>query len=176
MSFAYCPYCGEKLTPKEIGDEGMLPYCNRCLKPFWEEFSVCVICAVVNEHNQVALLKQSYVSQQNEVCVAGFIQKGETAEQTAIREIEEEIGLDVQNLTYIKSYFHEKKNMLMFGFRADVKKADFTLSKEVDSARWVNLKNAPEYLKKGGIAWQLVSEIKGKYNECKRELFTSHSV
>lgn len=36
MRFTYCPYCGEKLTKKEIGDEGLVPFCEKCNVPLWE--------------------------------------------------------------------------------------------------------------------------------------------
>ena len=165
MHFTYCPQCGKRLIPREIGDEGMLPYCEDCRRPFWDMFATSVICAAVNEYNEVALLRQDYVSTQNHVCVAGIIQMGETAEAAAVREIKEEIGQDVLHLTYVRSYYYEKSGMLMLGFMAEVKKTDFALSGEVDAAEWVPLSEAPELLRKGGVAWQLVSEIAGKFEK-----------
>ena len=44
----------------------------------------------------------------------------------------------------------------MLGYRALVKKKDFTLSGEVDSAEWFPFKHALEKLREGSIAWQLV--------------------
>ena len=43
MKFTYCPDCGTKLIQKEIGDEGLMPYCENCKKPFFEMFSTCII-------------------------------------------------------------------------------------------------------------------------------------
>lgn len=159
MRFEYCPYCGEKLVKKEIGDEGIIPYCNGCQIPLWDMFTTSVICAVINEYNEIALLRQEYVSETKYVCVAGIMKIGESAEETAVREIKEEIGLDVERLQYIKSYPYDKKEMLMLGYRADVKKDKLKLSDEVDSASWFPLSEALEKLRQGGIAWQLVKEI-----------------
>ncbi len=159
MHFIYCPHCGNKLIDKEIGDEGMIPYCEACRVPLWDMFSTCVICAVVNELNEIALIKQQYVSATSYVCVAGIMQLGENAEETAIREIEEEIGLNVEELQYIRSYFYDKKHMLMLGYRANVKKADFALSQEVDSVAWIPLTDALSKLREGSIAWQLVKAV-----------------
>ncbi len=64
---------------------------------------------------------------------------GESAEETAIQEIKEEIGLDVETLEYIQSYPCDKKEMLMLGFLAKVKKADFVISQQVDAIEWVSL-------------------------------------
>lgn len=158
MHFTYCPQCGNKLIDKEIGDEGEIPFCTVCSRPFWDMFTTSIICAVTNEYGEIALIRQDYVSRTSYVCVAGIMQLGETAEETAMREVREEIGLDVENLTYVRSYFYEKKTMLMLGYHAVVKKSDFVLSGEVDSAAWFTPEEALSKLREGSIAWQLVRE------------------
>ena len=45
--------------------KGLLPFCNSCSKPYFDWFGICIITAVVNEYNEVALLRQSYVSSTN---------------------------------------------------------------------------------------------------------------
>ncbi len=159
MRFTYCPHCGAKLISKEIGDEGMIPYCEKCNIPLWDMFTTSIIAAVVNEYNEVALIRQNYVSLTKYVCVAGIMKIGESAEETAIREIKEEIGQDVEELKYIGSYPYEKKEMLMLGFKATVKKQDFKLSSEVDAVEWVRYENALSLLREGSIAWQLVKSV-----------------
>ena len=159
MHFTYCPHCGSRLIQKEIGDEGLLPFCEACSVPLWDMFTTSIIAAVVNEQNEIALLRQGYVSASSYVCVAGVMKMGESAEDTVIREVKEELGLTVEKLHFIRSYPYEKKEMLMLGFLARVKKEDFVLSGEVDAAEWVSLKQAPDRLRQGGIAWQLVKSV-----------------
>lgn len=159
MHFKYCPHCGNKLIKKEIGDEGLIPFCERCNVPLWDMFTTSIIAAVVNEKNEIALLRQNYVSTANYVCVAGIMKIGESAEDTVIREVKEEIGLDVIKLNFIKSYPYEKKEMLMLGYKAVVKKSDFIISGEVDSVEWVKYENALSLLREGGIAWKLVKNV-----------------
>lgn len=159
MKFTYCPHCGEKLIKKEIGDEGYIPFCESCSVPLWDMFATCIITAVVNEENEVALLRQDYVTKAYYVCVAGHIKLGESAEETVIREVKEELGLDVEELKYIHSYPMEQKEMMMLGYQAKVKKADFVLSKEVDFAKWFKFEDALEQIKEGCIAWQLVKAV-----------------
>ncbi len=159
MRFTYCPHCGIKLTRKEIGDEGLIPYCEECRIPLWDMFTTCIICAVINEENEIALLRQNYVSATSYVLVAGVMKLGESAEETAVREIQEEIGQCAHKLQFVKSYPYDKKEMLMLGFRADVRKQDFSLSSEVDSVIWVPMQDALSKLRQGSIAWQLVKEI-----------------
>lgn len=159
MRFEYCPHCGTKAEEREIGDEGLIPYCAKCDTPLWDMFTTSIIAAVVNEFGEIALLRQDYVSRTSYVCVAGVMKIGESAEETVVREIKEELGLTVKSLEYIKSYPYDKKEMLMLGFKAVVEKGDFKLSGEVDSAKWVKLEDAPQLLREGGIAWQLVTTI-----------------
>ncbi len=159
MRFTYCPHCGEKLIKKEIGDEGLVPYCENCRVPLWDMARTCVICAVVNEQNEIALIRQSYVSEVKYVCVAGVMTLGESAEETARREVREELGLEAEQLTYIRSYPYIEKELLMLGFKVCVQKADFTLSGEVDSARWVPFDEALSLLREGSIAWQLAKTV-----------------
>ncbi|MCD7708617.1 MAG: NUDIX domain-containing protein [Clostridiales bacterium] len=157
MHFTYCPHCGEKLILKEVGDEGKIPYCEKCQAPFWDMFSTAVICAVVNELGEVALLRQDYVSKTSLVCVAGMMKIGETAEETAVREVAEELGLHVQGIRFIRTFYYPKKELLMIGFRINVKKADFHLSGEVDAAEWDKPEPALKKMQDGSIAQQLVT-------------------
>lgn len=159
MRFIYCPYCGNKLTHKEIGDEGLIPYCSNCEIPLWDMFTTSIIAAVVNENGEIALLRQNYVSATKYVCVAGIMKIGEAAEDTVIREIREEIGLRVKELHFIKSYPYEKKEMLMLGYKAVVEKEEFTISEEVDSVEWVKFEKALNLLREGSIGWQLVKTV-----------------
>ena len=159
MHFVYCPHCGKKLENKEIGDEGLIPYCTNCEVPLWDMFTTSIITAVLNEKNEIALLKQNYVTTANYVVVAGIMKIGESAEDTVIREVQEEIGLKVSSLEFIKSYPYQKKEMLMLGYKAIVQKDNFNISSEVDDAIWVNLSDALSMLREGSIAWQLVKTI-----------------
>ena len=159
MKIKDCPVCGSEAIQKEIGDEGLMPFCPTCQMPLWDYFNTSIICAVVNEQEEIALLRQNYVSTTNYVCVAGHMKSAESAEETVTREVKEEIGQDVEQLIYIRSYPYEKKNLLMLGFLAKVNKKDFKLSGEVDSVEWFPLNDALSMLREGGIAWQLVKEI-----------------
>ena len=161
MRFTYCPHCGTKLGQKEIGDDGLVPFCEPCKMPLFDMFATCVICAVTNEQGEVALLRQGYLSDTRYVCVSGFMKIGESAEECATREIKEEIGQDVTELRFVRSYPYEKKEMLMLGFHAKVKKAELVLSSEVDAAEWVKYEDALGKIREGSIAWQLVKEVIG---------------
>lgn len=158
MNFKYCPECGEKLFPKICGDEGEIPYCGNCNRPFFPFSYPCVICLCVTEDNsEIALIKQSYVSD-SYVNVAGYVKQGETPEVTAVREVMEEIGLETVSCKYVGSYYYAKRDNLMLGYVCKVKKGELKLSSEVDSAEWFPLKNAAQHLRQGSIAQNLLND------------------
>jgi len=161
MTFIHCPTCGCKLAQKEIGDEGPVPFCIPCNKPRFNFSYPCAICLVVSEDGEIALIKQKYVSDKF-ICVAGYVQQGETVEHTARREVEEETGLAVLSVKYIKSYYHEKSDNLMFGFVCKVKKSEFNISAEVDEAGWFSVNGAREQFKDGSVTKYLLEDwLKG---------------
>ncbi len=156
MRFTYCPHCGARLVPREIGDEGLVPYCEGCKKPLFDLPAPCIIALAVNECGEAALIRQGYVNTAHYVCIAGYIKIGETAQETARREIFEETGLTAERLTPLGSWGMEKKELLMLGFGARVKKAAFRLSGEVDSARWFPLRAALDAVPPHSVAQQLI--------------------
>lgn len=158
MDFTFCPRCGEKLRPKLCGDEGEVPYCESCKRPFFPFSYPCVICLCISEDcSEIALIKQGYVSE-NYVNVAGYVKQGETPEVTAVREIKEEIGLDAVSVGYVGSWYHAKSDNLMLGFECKVKKGELVLSSEVDEADWFTLESAWNLLRRDSIGMSLLEK------------------
>ena len=160
MEFSYCPDCGEKLAPRIIGDEGLVPFCSTCSKPLFGFSYDCVIVLPVHVENprEIALIRQDYVTKASHICVAGYVKRGETIEMSACREVEEELGLPVCDVRYLRSYYMERKDLRMLGFVARIKKQPFRLSGEVDTARWFTIEEADRELPDGSIAWQLLQD------------------
>lgn len=148
MTFRHCPDCGAQLIRHEGGPKSA-PYCEGCRRAWYPVSLPCVICLVVNEYNEIALIKQTYATE-NKVCVAGFIEQGETAEQAASREVREETGLEPVSVRYISSYYYEKSDDLMLGFLVRVNKSEFSIQpEEVESAAWYSIDEARYELSKG---------------------------
>lgn len=49
-----------------------------------------MLVAIINENNQVLLLKQNYISTKNYTLCSGYLKKGDTLEETVAREVLEE--------------------------------------------------------------------------------------
>jgi len=136
MKFKCCPECGSLLSLRDLGDDRDVPWCDKCSKPWFPVFPVATISLVYDDFNNVLLLRQGYISHKFCNLVSGYIQTGETAEQCAVREIREEVGLEVDKLTPVVTNWFERKQMLMVGFFAHVAHDEPRLSMEVDDAFW----------------------------------------
>ena len=137
MQFTFCPHCGAKLGSVPFGDDGRVPWCKACHKPFFDIFPVVAITMVVNEAEEVALLKPKYMSEQYYNFVSGYVQPGEEAELCAAREVQEEIGVQARDVHFVCSHWESEQQMLLLGFVARATKGDFTLSEEINAAKWV---------------------------------------
>ena len=136
MHYFYCPTCGAKTENRPAGDDGQVPYCRGCQKFLFDTFPTCTITLVANRQNKVALLTQNYMSTQFKTLVSGYMQPGESAEESAIREVREELGLAVDSLQLKKTLWFDRGGMLMVAFLARVNEDEFALSSEVDEADW----------------------------------------
>lgn len=158
MHHTFCPACGKKLSARPLGDEGLVPWCEDCQRPWFDAFSTCIITAVINADGKV-LLQRETRRPEREVLVAGYIKPGESAEDAARREIKEETGLTATSLRYMGSWPHEGER-LMLGFCAMSEGDARSDSSEVVSARWCTLDEAVAALREGSIAQQVVMAIR----------------
>lgn len=137
MRYKFCPNCGKRLTEIHAGDDGMVPYCEACDKRWFDSFQSCVIVLVYNEYDEIVLSKQWYLPDEYNSFTSGFITPGETAEECAVREVKEELGLDIESHEYAGTYFLKEADQLMHGFISFAKKRDLILSEEISEACWV---------------------------------------
>ena len=142
MHFTFCPHCGARLGSVPFGDDGHVPWCKACHKPFFDIFPVVAITMVVNEEEEVALLKPKYMSEQYYNFVSGYVQPGEAAELCAAREVQEEIGVQARDVHFVCSHWESEQQMLLLGFVARATKGSFTLSEEINAAKWVPVAQA----------------------------------
>ncbi len=161
MRFQYCPNCGSRLELREIGDEGKVPYCVKCEQPWFDMFPSCIIVLVVNEYDEALLLRQDYMSTQYRTLVSGYMKPGESAEEATRREVAEEVGIQLDGLELIGTYWFGRKDMLMIGFLASARKVEPKLSVEVDDARWIPVEEAIALVHPkapGSVAYLLLEE------------------
>ena len=135
MQFDYCPKCGQHLDDIKCGDDDC-KICPSCKGIYGSSPFPVVEVLVINEFNEILLLKQNYISTEKWTVVSGYMTDGETIEDAVAREVKEETGQDVIKCQYISSYYFAPKQLIMIGFIAYVNKSDFIISNEVDDIKW----------------------------------------
>jgi len=147
----YCCYCGKELVLKTLSDRSKEKYCPECDYVFFDSAYPTVIVAVIN-NDRVLLTDKGLI--------AGYVKSEETAEDAAIREVCEEVGLGIFNLKFLKTYVAKRHlhNRLMIGFRAETKDLRIKKSKELEKAAWFKL-DEPMPLRPDSIAGKMVKEI-----------------
>ena len=107
------------------------------------------------DYSKILLIKQ-YKRDFN-ILVAGYVNKKETLEQALIREIKEEVNLEVLNYKYNKSKYYPKSNSLICNFIVQAKNENFKLTPEVDSARWFSINEAKKEILPNSLAQEFLN-------------------
>lgn len=155
-SAVYCGKCGTKMKDHETLTARQCPNCKNVVFP---RISPCIIVTVQKE-GKVLLARHTYRNQDIFACIAGFMEAGESAEQAVEREVFEETGLKVKNITYRGSQSWPFPDQLMLGFTANYESGDLKLQEsEIAEAQWFDPENCPASPKPGSIAYKLIHRL-----------------
>lgn len=92
--------------------------------------------------------------------LAGFVEAGESIEQTVHREVAEEVGLEVRGLDYRGSQSWPFPNSLMLGFHAEYAGGDIVCNdEEIAEARWFHPDDLPNVPPATAISRWLIDEF-----------------
>ena len=159
----YCMHCGTRLVPKYLKNEGMIPFCSTCGDFRFPVFSTGVSMIVENEAGDKILMIRQYGGDEY-ILVAGYVNKGEDAEDTVVREVKEEMDLEVISLKFNHSHYYAPSNTLMLNFTVRVKGEPHN-NEEVDSWAWFTHEEAREKIRKNSLAKAfLLGWLDGEYS------------
>lgn len=147
----YCLKCGTKLIKKELEHEGLIPYCDKCHEYRFEPFSTAVSMIIVDSNFQETLLIKQY-NNDRYILVAGYITKGEAAEEALKRELMEEVGLKVKRLIFQKTKYHARTNTLMINYIVVVEDTNVIPNYEIDSYKWFSIQDGLDNIAKCSLA------------------------
>jgi NAD+ diphosphatase len=137
-------YCGACGAPTIQHETQRAVNCSACGRQYFPRINPCAIMLVVNG-DQILLARSARFKTDFFSCLAGFIEVGETPEQTVVREVREEVGLEVHNVRYIKSQSWPFPSQLMLGFIAEYKTGKIVVEpEEIEEAHWYNVSSLPK--------------------------------
>lgn len=141
QSNRFCGHCGSRMI---LGTDERKVVCLHCHQEVYPRINPCIIVAV---HDKDRLLMTKYANRPVSwfVLIAGFIEIGETAEDTVRREVMEETGVKVKNIRYFGSQPWGIPGNLTLGFTAELDGSDeITLdTRELAEGRWFPREEVP---------------------------------
>ena len=110
----FCGRCGSKT---ELKTEERAIVCPECKLISFPKISPAIIVAITC-NNKILLAKGKHYKGDFYSLIAGYVDIGESIEETVVREVKEEVGLDIKNLKYYKSQPWPFSASVMLGFTA----------------------------------------------------------
>ncbi|MFQ3183145.1 MAG: NAD+ diphosphatase [Alteromonas macleodii] len=134
-SHRFCSACG---TESKVADAGWRRYCPACGRSHFPRTDPVVIMLIV--HGDDVLVGRSPGWPQGMYSLlAGFVEPGETVEAAVRREVFEEAGITVGEVTYLASQPWAFPSSLMIGCYGMATSYEITLDPiELEDARWVS--------------------------------------
>ncbi|MGI9281736.1 MAG: NAD(+) diphosphatase [Endozoicomonas sp.] len=151
-------FCGRCGSPCKSSEGEWARVCSVCEMTYYPRISPCII-VLVHKGNEVLLVqhKRHLRNTTMHTVIAGFIEPGETAEEAVVREIREEVGLEVGKVTYQLSQSWPFPHALMLGYHAEYQSGDICLEEdELVSAEWFQRDNLPDIPPSFTISRQLI--------------------
>ena len=114
LAHVYCGRCGAPTTAQSTE---LARVCDECGTHYYPRITPAVIMRVDNG-GRILLARRAGIARPFFSVLAGFVEPGETLEETVRREIREEVGIEVEDVRYFASQPWPFPSQLMIGFTA----------------------------------------------------------
>lgn len=144
QSRQFCGRCGAKTEDSKIERALVCPVCGQTEYP---KISPAVIVAITNgDKLLMSRYRVNHSTYRGYALIAGFVEIGETFEETVRREVMEEVGLKVKNIRYFKSQPWAFTDTEMIGFFAELDGNDKIRLQEdeLSEAGWYTREEIPD--------------------------------
>ena len=155
----FCGRCGTATT--RATSERCLR-CPRCELTVYPRVSPAII-VLVRRGAEALLARSARFTTGFYSTLAGFVEPGESLEETLRREVREEVGVEVTNIRYFGSQPWPFPHSLMVGFVADHASGDIVVDgEEIVDARWFRADALPPVPPRLSIARRLIDAWVGE--------------
>ena len=150
---AACSRCGgaNEAIPGTWGKR-----CAGCGAEHFPHIHPCTLVLVSREDELLLIRKPEWPPGYYSI-PSGFCDFGESLEECAVREVEEETGIRIRNLRYVGSQSWPFPAQLMIGFTADYAGGEIVVERgELEDAAWFRRDSLPPTFSSGSIAgWMM---------------------
>jgi NAD+ diphosphatase len=161
----YCNKCG---TLAEDKQDEIAKICPKCGFINYPRISPAIIVAIVNK-DKLLLAHNSRFTEKRYSVIAGFVEPGETFEDCVVREVKEEVGIEVKNIEYFCSQPWPFPDSLMIAFTAEYAGGEIKEDGiEILDAGWYRADELPQSPKGGSVAGKLIKWFTENYSQNKK--------
>ncbi len=151
-------YCGCCASPTERRGDERARHCPQCGARHYPRLAPAVMVRITRSE-EILLAHSPRFAPNIYSVLAGFVEPGESIEQTARREVREEVGLEIANLRYFTSQSWPFPHSLMIAFTADYAGGQIVLNDpEIDAADWFTRDRLPGIPQTMSIARALIDD------------------
>ncbi len=152
----YCGKCGDKMSASR-SDFALT--CSTCHQTEYPQISPAVIIAIIKDDKILLAHNKQFPTKLYSV-IAGFVNPGENLEEAISREVKEEIGITITNISYFASQPWPFPNSLMLAFTADWAAGEISVdNKEIGDAQWFGIDHFPKLPSSISVARKLIEHF-----------------
>lgn len=145
----FCAGCG---NPVETIQAGWATRCTECERIEYPRTDPAVIVLVLDDNDRVLLAHNTLWNNAMMSLPAGFVEAGESPRRTVMRELKEEVNVDVCDVEYLAAQPWPAPRSLMLGFKARTHTAEPTPDGvEIDHARFFSRSEYRQALISGDV-------------------------
>ena len=136
----FCGRCGTPLGTKSAERAKECPQCGLLHFPRLAP----AIIVLVERDKELLLARSRHFMPGMYSVLAGFVEPGESLEEAVVREVREEVGIEVKDIQYFGSQPWPFPHSLMIGFTATYAGGEITIDDtEIEDAGWFSVDSLP---------------------------------
>jgi NAD+ diphosphatase len=149
----FCSRCGIPLRTMTTERAKECPHCGLL---HFARLSPAIIVLVARGRELLLARSRHFLPGMYSV-LAGFVEPGESLEEAVVREVKEEVGLEIKDIRYFGSQNWPFPHSLMIGFTATYAGGEISLDDgEIEDAGWFTVNDLPPIPGKISIARKLI--------------------